>query len=71
MDILKDPYGSLYLDSDMYMMALRFLRDCVEKNGGELPLAVVYVPTSLEEDMMKAALVHLLPGIDSVRQENM
>lgn len=70
MDILKDPYGSLYLDSDMYKMALRFLRDCVEKNGGELPLAVVYVPTSLEEEMMKAALVYLLPGIDSVRQES-
>ena len=70
MDILKDPYGSLYLDSDMYKMALRFLRDCVEKNGGELPLAVVYAPTSLEEEMMKAALVHLLPGIDSAKQES-
>ncbi len=70
LDILKDPYGSLYLDSDMYKTALQFLRDCVEKNGGELPLAVVYAPSGLEEEMMKAALVHLLPGIDSAKQES-
>ena len=68
--ILMDPYGSLYLNEGMYQTALRFLEDCIAENGGEIPLADVYVPASREMMLMKAALAHLLPGIDTKRQES-
>ena len=40
------------------------------ENGGEIPLADVYVPASRETMLIKAALAHLLPGIDTKRQES-
>ena len=68
--ILMDPYGSLYLNEGMYQTALRFLEDRIAENGGEIPLADVYVPVNRETMLIKAALAHLLPGIDTKKQES-
>ena len=69
LDILKNPYGSLYLTEGMYQKAIRFLEDCVERNNGKIDLAVVYAPKSLEANLMRLTLGRLLPGCDETRPE--
>ena len=69
--ILMDQDGSLYLSEEgMYEKAIRFLEDRIQKNGGELPLAVVYTPTKLEEQLIAITLSRLLTGIDRIDQES-
>lgn len=58
-EVLRNPWGSVYLTEDMYKLALQFLEDYVEKNG-EMQIQVLYSEPSLQTDMVKAAIGHLL-----------
>ena len=64
-DILLDPYGSLYLTEGMYQKALQFLGDCVAKNGGEIEIIHLGSPNTLEEILMNRALGHLVVEFDA------
>ena len=58
-EVLRNPWGSVYLTEGMYKLALQFLEDYVEKNG-EMQIQVLYSEPSLQTDMVKAAIGHLL-----------
>ncbi len=58
-DVLRNPWGSVYLNEGMYKLALQFLEDYVEKNG-EIQIQVLYSEPSLQTDMVKAAIGRLL-----------
>lgn len=64
-DILLDPYGSLYLTEGMYQKALQFLGDCVAKNGGEIEIIHLGSPNTLEGILMNRALGHLVVEFDA------
>lgn len=68
-DILQDPYGSLYLNKGMYEEALRFLEDRIMRHGGEMDISFLYSPDNLEGELMRAALGHLLPTCDATRAD--
>lgn len=61
LEILLDPYGSLYLDGEMYETALRFLDDCLARHGGELSFEFIYGGTEAEGKMIQAVLERLNP----------
>lgn len=64
-DILKNPYGSLYLNEGMYKKAIDFLEDRLAKNGGEILLPTIYDKNNPEGEMIRAALERLLPDCDT------
>ncbi len=68
LDILVNPYGSLYLEGDMYQAALRFLEDCVEKNGGSVWILGLYSDRSLENSLITSCLEQLLTIIGTERE---
>lgn len=61
-EILDDPYGSLYLNEGKYRQAIRFLEELVKKNGGEIPLSIMYDKDNIEGSYIKSTLSHLLPS---------
>ncbi len=60
LETLLDPYGSLYLDGEMYETAFQFLDDCLARHGGEIPLEFIY-GTEPEGRMIKTVLERLNP----------
>lgn len=64
-NILNDPHGSLYLNEGMYNIAIRFIEDRVEKNGGEIKLFSLYDKDNLEGKYIKGAMGHLMPCCDT------
>jgi len=65
LEILMDPYGSLYLTAGMYQKALQFLNDCVERHGGEIQIISLGSPNTLEDMLMNMALGHLVLEFDT------
>lgn len=61
LEILLDPYGSLYLDGEMYETAFRFLDDCLARHGGELSIEFVYGEVEPEGKMIKVIMERLDP----------
>ncbi len=61
LEILLDPYGSLYLDGEMYETAFKFLDDCLARHGGELSFEFIYGGTEVEGKMIQAVLERLNP----------
>lgn len=64
LSILLDPYGSLYLNEGMYLMALQFLEDSLEKYGGELEFISLFAEDSEEIALIRSALDHLMPSFN-------
>lgn len=62
--ILEDPYGSLYLEPGKYQMALKFLEDMMNSEGGEFELIYLYDPNNVKGLYMKAAMERLLTDCD-------
>lgn len=67
LEILQDPYGSLYLDGEMHETAFRFLEDRLARNGGEMSLASVYKGEEPEEQIIRVILERLIPGCKKER----
>ena len=40
--VLLEPYGSLYLNGDMYKAAFQFLEDQIDLHGGEIDFSAIY-----------------------------
>lgn len=70
LDILKEPYGSLYLKEGMYQAALQFLEERVEENGGEVWILELYSDRSLENILIASCLEKLLQ-VCGARSENL
>lgn len=64
-EILKDPYGSLYLTEGMYEKAIQFLEDRLKHNGGELFLPTIYDKDNPEGDIIRGILARLLTDCDA------
>lgn len=58
--ILEDPYGSLYLEPGKYQMALEFLEDMLNSEGGQFELIYLYDSNNVKGLYMKAAMERLL-----------
>lgn len=63
LDILNEPYASLYLNEGMYQKALCFLEDYVEKYG-EVQIQTLYSETSLETYLIRTIIGRLLATCD-------
>lgn len=59
LEILKDPFGSLYLNEGMYLTALRFLEDYVERNE-KTQIQFLYSDTDLESYLVRSVTEKLL-----------
>ena len=68
-EILIDPYASLYLKDGMYLMALQFLEDCIEKRGGEIRIEDIVTEDSLEMRLIIQAIAHLDLSCDAERPD--
>ena len=66
LEILEDPYGSLYLHEGMCEMAVQFLEDSLKRNG-EMEMASLYGEYDLEGQLIRSALGHLLITCDASR----
>ncbi len=60
LEILQDPYGSLYLQEGMYEEGLRFLEDRMKAHGGEIEINSMYADGNLEGHLMLASMERLL-----------
>lgn len=67
--ILKDPYGSLYLNEGMYEKAIQFLEDRMNAHGGSIELITLYGAGGLEGEYIRGALERLLTDCDVQRHE--
>ena len=63
LEILEDPYGSLYLHEGMCEMAIQFLEDSLKRNG-DMELASLYGEYDVEGMLIRSALGHLLVTCD-------
>lgn len=70
LDILGNPYGSLYLEEGMYQTALRFLEERVEKNGGEVWILGLYSERGLENTLVRSCLEQLLTVSGTEREKS-
>ena len=68
LEILKDPYGSLYLHDGMCENAIQFLEDSLKRNG-DMEMASLYGEYDLEGQLIRSALGHLLVTCDVSRLE--
>ena len=68
LEILKDPYGSLYLHDGMCENAIQFLEDRLKRNG-DMEMASLYGEYDLEGQLIRSALGHLLVTCDVSRLE--
>ncbi|MEY8268790.1 PAAR-like protein [Lachnospiraceae bacterium 64-25] len=68
LDILKDPYGSLYLHEGMCENAIHFLEDSLKRNG-DMEMASLYGEYDMEGQLIRSALGHLLVTCDVSRLE--
>ena len=68
LEILEDPYGSLYLHEGMCEMAIQFLEDSLKRNG-DMELASLYGEYDVEGMLIRSALGHLLVTCDVSRLE--
>ena len=68
LEILKDPYGSLYLHDGMCENAIQFLEDSLRRNG-DMEMASLYGEYDLEGQLIRSALGHLLVTCDVSRLE--
>lgn len=62
--ILEDPEGSLYLNDGMYQMALQFLEDRINADGGAVSLYILDDKDNPEAYYIKSALGHLEPAVN-------
>lgn len=62
--ILQDPNRSLYETEGMYEKGLQFLEDRLKAHGGEVGINII-AATSLEGELMRAAIARLLPFCES------
>ena len=68
LEILKDPYGSLYLHDGMCENAIQFLEDSLKRNG-DMEMASLYGEYDMEGQLIRSALGHLLVTCDVSRLE--
>ncbi|MDE5908329.1 MAG: DUF4280 domain-containing protein [Lachnospiraceae bacterium] len=68
LEILKDPYGSLYLHDGMCEKAVHFLEDSLKRNG-DMEMASLYGEYDMEGQLIRSALGHLLVTCDVSRLE--
>ena len=68
LEILEDPYGSLYLHEGMCEMAVHFLEDSLKRNG-DMEMASLYGEYDMEGMLIRSALGHLLVTCDVSRLE--
>ncbi|MDE5907384.1 MAG: DUF4280 domain-containing protein [Lachnospiraceae bacterium] len=68
LEILKDPYGSLYLHEGMCENAIHFLEDSLKRNG-DMEMASLYGEYDMEGQLIRSALGHLLVTCDVSRLE--
>ena len=68
LEILKDPYGSLYLHEGMCEKAIQFLEDSLKRNG-DMEMASLYGEYDMEGMLIRSALGHLLVTCDVSRLE--
>ncbi|MDE7446204.1 MAG: DUF4280 domain-containing protein [Lachnospiraceae bacterium] len=68
LEILEDPYGSLYLHEGMCEMAVQFLEDSLKRNG-DMEMASLYGEYDMEGMLIRSALGHLLVTCDVSRLE--
>lgn len=66
MEILEDPYGSLYLHDGMCQEAVRFLEERLAQSGA-MEIAALYGEYDLEGKLIRSALGHLLVTCDVSR----
>lgn len=69
LDILVNPYGSLYLEEGMYQAALQFLEDRVEENNGEVWILELYSDRNLKNTLITSCLEKLLT-VSGMESEN-
>ncbi|MBD5463353.1 MAG: DUF4280 domain-containing protein [Lachnospiraceae bacterium] len=68
LEILEDPYGSLYLHEGMCEKAIQFLEDSLKRNG-DMEMASLYGEYDMEGMLIRSALGHLLVTCDVSRLE--
>ncbi|MEY8268980.1 PAAR-like protein [Lachnospiraceae bacterium 64-25] len=68
LEILKDPYGSLYLHDGMCENAIQFLEESLRRNG-DMEMASLYGEYDMEGQLIRSALGHLLVTCDVSRLE--
>ena len=66
LEILKDPYGSLYLHDGMCENAIQFLEDSLKRNG-DMEMESLYGEYDMEGQLIRSALGHLLVTCDVSR----
>ncbi len=59
--VLLEPYGSLYLNGDMYKAAFQFLEDQIDLHGGEIAFSAIYDSSEPEMQMIQEILGRLYP----------
>lgn len=64
-EILEDPGGSLYLNEGMYQMALQFLGDRINADGGAVSLYILDNQDDPEAYYVRSALGHLEPAVNA------
>ena len=69
--LLDDPYGSLYLNEGKYEMAIQFIKDRMNKNGGKIALSTLYNDNNLEGEYIKGALGRLIMQCDTGSMETL
>ena len=68
LEILEDPYGSLYLHEGMCEKAIQFLEDSLKRNG-DMEMASLYGEYDMEGMLIRSALGHLLVTCNVSRLE--
>lgn len=67
-DILENPYGSLYLNKDMYNKAIDFIENQIIKKG-DIDLYTLFDEKNVEGNYLRSAFGQLLPYCDTSTME--